>query len=345
MSIQKISFEESLEKIVSDEKCMGCAACVVCCPLNSLEYVEGKPKLVGKCTACGICAQLCPQYALPRQAMEKFVFGREKTIEEDFGIYRRIVIARTTDERILQVCQDGGVVSTLLTVALKNGIINGAVVSGISNEKPFYPVPKLVTNPEEVLECAGTRYSYSPNMLAFREGVKDKEAKLAFVGTPCQINVIRNMQMLPLKKYAKALDFTIGLMCTETFTYEGLMEKHIQGVMGIDLQNVTKINIKGKILVATKSNEVKGIPLKVAKQYARKTCDLCTDFSSELADISTGGLGMTGWTLTILRTKKGEEMFEYAQRKGLLEIKPVEQEKRAVNLLIRLSKLKRRKQL
>jgi coenzyme F420 hydrogenase subunit beta len=277
--------------------------------------------------------------------MEKFVFGREKTIEEDFGIYRRIVIARTTDERILQVCQDGGVVSTLLTVALKNGIINGAVVSGISNEKPFYPVPKLVTNPEEVLECAGTRYSYSPNMLAFREGVKDKEAKLAFVGTPCQIYVIRNMQMLPLKKYAKALDFTIGLMCTETFTYEGLMEKHIQGVMGIDLQNVTKINIKGKILVATKSNEVKGIPLKVAKQYARKTCDLCTDFSSELADISTGGLGMTGWTLTILRTKKGEEMFEYAQRKGLLEIKPVEQEKRAVNLLIRLSKLKRRKHL
>jgi coenzyme F420 hydrogenase subunit beta len=266
-------------------------------------------------------------------------------MEEDFGMYRRIVIARTTDKRILQVCQDGGVVSTLLTVALQNGIINGAVVSGISKEKPFYPIPKLVTTPEEVLECAGTRYSYSPNMLALREGVKNKEAKLAFIGTPCQINVIRKMQMLPLKKYAKALNFTIGLMCTETFNYEGLMEKHIQGVMGIDLQNVKKINIKGKILVATKSNEVKGIPLKVAKQYARKTCDLCTDFSSELADISTGGLGLTGWTLTILRTKKGEEVFEYAQRKGLLETKPVEQEERAVNLLIRLSKSKRRKNL
>ena len=53
MSIQKISFDESLQKIVSDEKCMGCAACVVCCPLNSLEYVEEKPKLVGKCTECG----------------------------------------------------------------------------------------------------------------------------------------------------------------------------------------------------------------------------------------------------------------------------------------------------
>jgi len=343
MSIQKISFDESLAKVVSDEKCMACAACVVCCPLNSLEYVEGKPKLVGKCTACGICAQLCPQYDLPQPDLEKFVFGREKTIKDDFGIYRRIVIARATDKKTLQVCQDGGVVSTLLMAALKNGIINGAAISGISKEKPFYPIPKLVTSSDEILDCAGTRYTYSPNMLALREGVKLKEAKLAFVGTPCQINVLRKMQILPLKKYARALNFTIGLMCTETFNYEGLMETHIQEEMGIDLQDVKKINIKGKILVTTKSNEVKGIPLKVAKKYARKTCDLCTDFSSELADISTGGLGLTDWTLTILRTKKGEEIFEYAQKNGLLETKPSEEEKRAVDLLIRLSKMKRKK--
>lgn len=337
MSIPKVSFEESLEKVVLAENCMGCAACVVSCPLNSLEYVEEKPKIIGKCTACGICAQICPRYDLPWSAMEKFVFGRERKAEEDFGIYQRIVIARTKDKRILRVCQDGGVVTTLLMAALKNGLINGAATSGISKEKPFYPVPYLVTTPQEVLECAGTRYSYSPNMLALREGVKRKEAKLAFVGTPCQIQAIRKMQMFPLKRYAKALDFTIGLMCTETFTYEGLMEKHIQGMLGIDLRNVKKINIKAKILVTTKSNEVKVIPLKVAKRYTRKPCDVCTDFSSELADISTGGLGMTGWTLAVLRTKKGEEVFEYAESEGLFETKSVEQERGAVKLLIKLS--------
>ena len=68
-------------------------------------------------------------------------------------------------------------------------------------------------------------------------------------------------------------------------------------------------------------------------------CQLCNAF----ADISTGGLGLTGWTLTILRTKKGEEIFEFAQKNGLLETKPMEEEKRAVDLLIRLSTIKRRK--
>ena len=149
--------------------------------------------------------------------------------------------------------------------------------------------------------------------------------------------------MSPLKRFNRALNFSIGLMCTETFTYEGLMEKYIRGMLGVDLHDVKKINIKGKVLVTTKSNEMKAIPLKTAKKYTRKMCNLCTDFSTELADISTGGLGMDGWTFTILRTKKGEEMFEYAERKGLFETRTVEQEKGALNLLARLSKMKRRK--
>jgi len=335
-----LSFGNLLAKVVLTEKCVGCAACVSVCPIACLDYVEGKPKLVKKCANCGICVIVCPQYESTRQSLEESVFGRQRKPEEEFGVYRRIVIAQANNDKILKACQDGGVVTALLTYSVENGVIDGAAVSGLSKDKPFYPVPRLVTTPEEVLECAGTRYTYSPNLLAFQEGVNQNKKNLAFVGTPCQIHALRKIEDL-LMKYVNPLKFTIGLLCTESFTYEGLMEKHIQGELGINLNDIQKINIKAKLLVTKKSGEVTVIPLKEAKQYARKGCTICTDFSSVLADISVGGLGLDGWTFTILRTKKGEEIFDGAVRKGLIKTRSVDEEKRAFDLLLNLSKRKR----
>lgn len=342
MSFDKVSFEESLENdVVVAGKCVGCGTCVVVCPFNCLEYIEGKPSLVKECKVCGICPQACPTYGWSSPNMENFVFDRERKAEEEFGVNRRLLVARATDDRISEVCQDGGVVTALLLFALENGLIDGAVVSGISQERPLYPVPKLATTSREVLECAGTRYSYSPNILALTEAIKQKKTSIAFVGTPCQIRAIRKMQMLGLKKYTRPLKFLIGLMCSECFIYEGLVEKHIRETLGLNPNDIRKMNIKGKILIET-IPEVKTIPLAEAKQYARKSCRFCDDFSSELADISTGGLGLNTLTFTIIRTEKGEELFSGAEKAGCLDVKTIDEETNALNLLTKLSKKKRK---
>jgi coenzyme F420 hydrogenase subunit beta len=343
MSFPKLSFEETLlEKVVLEENCIGCGACVLVCPFGCLEYFEQKPKLVKKCEVCGICPRVCPRYEWSWSDLEKLVFGRERKPDEDFGIYQRLVFTQTTDKDIMPSCQDGGVVTTLISFALKNGIIDGALLSGLSMDKPFYPVPLLATTPKEVLSCAGTRYTYSPNLLAIQEALKQKRQNLAFVGTPCQIQAIRKMEAANLRRYTGRIKFTIGLMCTESFTYEGLMKKHVQQILGINLHDIKKMNIKGKVIVTTNSGEVKTISLAEAKRYTRKSCLPCTDFSAELADISTGGLGLAGWTLTIIRTETGRELFENAEEAGLIKTRPVEEEKNAFNLLIKLSRKKRK---
>jgi len=343
MSAPKLSFEESLlENVVLKELCSGCGACVLVCPFGCLEYFQENPKLIKKCEICGICPKVCPRYDLSQPALEKLVFGRERSSEEEFGVHKRLVVAQASDKNTLQACQDGGVVSALLTFALNNGIIDGAIVSATSMDKPLFPIPRLVSTPEEVLECAGTRYSYSPNILAFQEAVKQKKKSLAFVGTPCQIEAVRKIEAVPLKKYSSLLRFTIGLMCTEAFTYEGLIQKHIQEKLGTNLNDIEKINIKGKVLITTKSGSVKTIPLAEAKQYTRKGCLPCTDFSAQLADISTGGLGLTDWTFTVIRTQKGEEIFDNAQKAGALRTISAEEEKTALDLLVKLSRRKRK---
>ena len=46
------------------------------------------------------------------------------------GTYKEAVAARSTDKRIQEVAQDGGIASALLIYALENNIIEGAVVAG-----------------------------------------------------------------------------------------------------------------------------------------------------------------------------------------------------------------------
>jgi len=343
MSAPKLGFEETLQQtVVLQDLCSGCAACILVCPFGCLEYFEEKPKLIKKCEICGICPKVCPRFEFSQATLEKLVFEREHQPEEEFGIHKRLVIAQTTNESILRSCQDGGVVSALLTYAFNNGMIDSAIVSATRKQEPWFPVPRLISTPQEVLDSAGTRYTYSPNLLALQEAVKQKKKSLAFVGTPCQIQSLRKIEAFPLKKYSCIIRFTIGLMCTESFTYEGLMKRHVEGVLGVDLNDVTKINIKGKVLITTKSGEIKEISLQEAKQYTRKGCLPCTDFSSELADISTGGLGLSDWTFTIIRTKKGEEIFDSAEKAGAVRTRPAEEEKFAMNLLVKLSRRKRK---
>jgi coenzyme F420 hydrogenase subunit beta len=343
MSAPKVSFEESLEKgVIQAGKCVGCSTCVVVCPFNCLEYAVEEPKLVKECKICGICAQACPRYDWAWAKVENFVFGRERKPNEDFGVYRRMSLAQAKDKHVLDVCQDGGLVTALLLFALENGFIDGAVVSGLSREKPFHPIPLLATTREDILKSAGTKYSYSPNMQALAEGIKQKKSNLAFVGTPCQIQAVRKMQMAGLKRYVAPIKILIGLMCSECFYYEGLVQKHIQGKLGINPNDIKKMNIKGKMLVTTEKG-VQAIPLSEIKQYARGSCKLCDDFSSELADISAGGLGLDKWTFTIIRTEKGEELFSMAEKTGILNIRSAEEEANTLNLLTKLSRKKREK--
>jgi len=337
----KLGFEETLgREVLSKGRCIGCAACVVACPFGVLEYVEGKPKLVGECKECGICSKVCQALDFPEDKVENLVFGRNRSEREVFGVYRDVFAARSTDKSILKSCQDGGVVTALICLGLDKGVIEGAVVSGLSEDRPFYPVPKLISRKEEALENAGTRYTYSPNLLALKRGVEEKVSSLAFVGTPCQIRALRKIQEAGLKKYVKPVKFSIGLFCSESFDYHGLFETYLKGEMGLNVDEISKMNIKGKMIVDMKSGRVE-IPLKKLKPYVRPECGLCPDFSAEFADISVGGVGLEGWTLTVIRTHVGEEIFESALDEGLIEIKPVREDDRALKLLRKLTEFKR----
>jgi coenzyme F420 hydrogenase subunit beta len=282
------------------------------------------------------------QYDWTGSDMERLAFGRERRKEEVFGVYRRTTAAQATDEEIRLLAQDGGIVTALLVHGLRTGYFSRAVVSGVDPNKPLYPVPKVTSNSSEVLACAGTRYSCSPNLLALAP-VAEEGIDLAFVGTPCQISAIRKMQSAALKKY-NSVKLLIGLMCSECFDHETLVEKHLHRELGLNLKDILKINIKGKMIITMKNGQALTRPLGEVKKYARKSCRFCSDFSSELADISIGGLGLEGWSFVVVRSEKGEQLFSSAEKAKIIQTRNSLEEENALKLLCKLSSRKAKNQ-
>src|SRR5206468_2788161 len=192
---------------------------------------------------------------------------------------------------------------------------------------------------------------------ADRMGLK----QVCFVGVPCQITPTRKIQLVDpafldngrkkpkhierqtkfLKGFGEIVSCTIGLLCTEVFTYEGLMVQKLQGEMGIPLTEVKKFNVKGKVLIYKKDGALVEMNLHRAQEYARPECHHCGDFSAELADISCGGVASMDWTITLLRTKKGEELFDDMVTRGLLDVRSMAEFENSMKVLIRLTKKQR----
>jgi coenzyme F420 hydrogenase subunit beta len=104
-----------------------------------------------------------------------------------------------------------------------------------------------------------------------------------------------------VRKYANRITLTIGLLCSKTFSYEG--QREVLAAHGVRIEDVVKVNIKGRFMVWTADGGYLEIPLKELQPYAREGCKLCPDFAAEHADISTGGIGADDdRTLTLVRT-------------------------------------------
>ena len=268
-------------------------------------------------------------------------FGRARADNEYYGVTRFICAARSTDPNLVSSSQDGGAVTEILKTAFEEGVIEGACVAGPSDDMWLTPEPKLVRNIEELLANNKAWYTYVATPLILKEAVdKHKLSRLALVGVSCEVSGYatnigadsafieekrgaKNIekQKKHLMQYAEAVQLTIGLLCTETFVFDGFFDEYLRLQSDIDPSDVVKLNVKGKIVTDLKDGRRIETPLKEARIYQREQCNYCGDFSAEHADISAGGVGADGWTLLIVRSERGEEIFKRAVEKGYLEVR------------------------
>ncbi len=358
MPPEKPHWAHLFNEVVTSGLCTGCSACVIACPYDVLGYddTEGryKPFHVAEeggeadCThgvkGCTLCTRACPRFRAWEPEAESFLFGREREIHEVAGISEETVLARATDPELNSAGQDGGLVSALLIYALEHDIIDAALVSALEGDGTTWKaVPAVARTRQDVLDTAGSRYTYSANPLAYAEALEGGAERIALVGMGCQASAPPVMAARKAGKVARRFVLSIGLMCSKTFD-DAIFPELFESRYGLAREHIVKMNIKGVFQVWMRDGSYHEIPLKEAHAFTREGCNTCPDFAAEHADISTGGIGaFHDWTLTLIRTERGREIFSKLLEAGVVETRPIHDDPGALVLMNRLSRISRRR--
>ncbi len=322
------TFDHLIKEVQEPGLCHHCGGCVTFCTAINYGALEsdpdGKPRYKDKdnCIECGLCYSICPEINELDEETKRLV-GWSAPI----GRVMKMTVARAADEGIRSRGTDGGVVTGLLLHLLNKGRIDGAIVS--KRVGPFQRQPWLATTREDILAAAGFNFdtshgmelfsdvysTYSPSITELEQVAKKQLKRIAIVGTPCQINTLRRMEVLGIVP-SDAIKYYLGLFCTGNFLFGEDQRRQLEELGNFTWQDVRKINLKEQLMIHLNNEEVRYIPLDKLDFMKRHACRYCDDYSAEYADLSFGGIGAEeGWTTVAVRTPIGRAIF--ADAKGV----------------------------
>lgn len=346
MEKKTADFDRLKEVIIDRGLCIGCGTCVGVCPIDAIEMgyetseSEPVPTLRGECTSCGICYEICPGGNIPIPELDKMVFGRKRNVQEyPLGIFKECLRGYAIDDKIRTGASSGGAVSAIVSYALKKGMIDAALLVGWSGKWPWRSEPMIVTAPNEVCRSVRTVPEMSPVNALLGEAIDKRGYKsVGIVGLPCHIHALRKMQLYNKPaNLVKHVEFMIGLFCGSTYYFKGI-EHFIKELGGIsELEDITKMDYRGGArdhLVLTKDGKIRHVGshhtqtcyFLAPATYKRDRCLMCIDFSSELADLSAGGVFQKvdpadiRKTAILVRTTKGKTLIEGAIKEGYVSV-------------------------
>jgi coenzyme F420 hydrogenase subunit beta len=338
-----IAYNDLELKIINSGFCTFCGACEAACPVHAITIEEDKVHHVD-CSkdieSCPICYDICPHSEALLSDSLRFVAGTPLR-REGLGYYRRILLAQAADPELRKLGHGGAVVTTLLTNAIEKGEIDSAIVSQAETDLPIKPKALVGTVPDDILSAVGSKFFPSSVARAFGNAVYEYgKAKIAFVGVPCHVLALRKLEAWE-HKISGNLKVIIGLFCFWTLSFGRLLD-YLQKARKINPDEIKRLDILKDLLVQTEKGTVR-VPLSEVKPHIMTSCETCTDFTSELADISVGSAyPLREWSTVIIRTKAGEDFFYSAVEAGVINTGVIELEPDAFAHVIETAVQKRR---
>ena len=317
---EKKYFSDLKREVIETGKCTLCGGCIATCKLLDIGYLsvsEEKP-VIGEglqCPAdCGYCYSQCPRVEKPEL---------QEGLEEIYEVVSK-------DEEILKACQDGGVVSSLLVYALSDAVAEGCIT--VVDKGDWKPEVQVAMDKQSVINSAGSKYTPAATLMGIPEAIVNYGLwSSALVGTPCQMEAYE--QMLAVGRgthnahnFSTNVQLRIGLFCQGCYSYEKLMKDYLERQHGINLTEVTKLDIRDDVLhVYAGDKELLSVGINELEDYKRDGCKICEDLIGLFSDLSVGNVGVpAGKSAVIIHTNFGKEVLEYAIARGFIEAKPID---------------------
>jgi len=322
-----IAYKDLESKIINSGFCTFCGACEAACPVQAIS-IDGYTIEHSDCSqhieSCPICFQICPHSEELVDDCLKFV-SDSNIKREGLGYYRRILLAQAADPELRKLGHGGGIVTTLLTNAIDKHVVDSAIVSQAETDTPIKPKALVGVVPDDVLSAIGSKFFPSSVARAYGSAVYEYgKTNIAFVGVPCHVLALRKLEAWE-HKITGNLKVIIGLFCFWTLSFGHLLD-YLSEAYNIKLEEIKRLNIVKNLIVETDKG-ITTVPLSEIKSHILTSCETCTDFTSELADISVGSAHpLKEWSTVIIRTKAGEDFFYSAVEAGVINTGVIELE-------------------
>ncbi len=312
---------ELVEDVLKKDLCIGCGACVDLCPYFKTH--KGKTAMIFPCTLTqGRCHAVCPKTEVDLDALSQNLRGAPYD-GSPLGVHKKVLISRKGGHMHQGRFQAGGTVSSLTAFALKEKMIDAAVLTGRNG---LVPTAVLVESADDVVRFSTSKYMAAPTLSAVNQGAEKGYAKMGVVGTPCQMTALAQMNSNPLKRddFMYPVAITIGLFCTwalDTRKLTGYLQSKvdISGIRGMDIPPPP-----AEVLILDMGSKTVEIPLSEIRPLVPDTCLVCPDMTSEWADVSVGVLeGNSGFNTLVIRSEQGMGLVEKAVAANWLEVKEI----------------------
>jgi coenzyme F420 hydrogenase subunit beta len=328
--------------VPKDGSCTGCATCAGICPNRAIKMRVDTRKGTfvpnidwQNCNECGLCYRICPGHQ-PYFAKENTEIFTSEHTNALVGKYLNCYVGHASDHYIRHNSSSGGLVTQLLIYALDKGIIDGALVTKMSEKDPLRPKSFIARTEEEILSAAKSKYCPVPVNIALRE-VINNPGKYAVVGLPCQIQGVRKAEH-NITSLKNRLILHFGLACNHVPTF--LATEYLLKKLGVSKNQVGKIDYRSKghpsnLMITLKNGRGKYVPHNselywggaFSSFFYSQRCALCADKVCKFADISF----MDAWlpefskrnlreSIIISRTAQGENLLHSTLSKKVIEL-------------------------
>ena len=186
------------ERVCNRDKCTGCGACSMVCPLNCIQMItdaEGfyYPEIdTNRCIECNKCRKTCPSLAITD--------SNDSYLTEAFAFINK-------NDQILARSTSGGFFSAIAEWVFRH---NG-IVYGCQYDNSFNAIFCKAETMEEIVAMRGSKYVESKAWPIFSEIKQSLENDriVMFIGLPCQIGGLLSV----LGDKAKKNLITVDILC------------------------------------------------------------------------------------------------------------------------------------
>ncbi|MDI6776570.1 MAG: Coenzyme F420 hydrogenase/dehydrogenase, beta subunit C-terminal domain [Syntrophales bacterium] len=326
MEDRRMGQRELQQGVIDTHLCTGCGACVGLCPYQTL-YNDGIILLHPCDIKVGRCYMFCPRTPTEIPTIRKSLY-EERDLTPEIGAVKGFYITRATDEQVRKGAQHGGTVTTLMMLALQEGIIDTAVIA--EGEENFLHQGIAVNDPSEVKRRGKSKFIISPTVAEFNRVAKGKAEKIGVVATPCQVLALAKMRLKPIPtddSNIGKLKLVVGLFCGWALSWRGFVDllrkkTDLDAIIGMDIPPR-----KHTLEVYTKGGTIE-FSIEEVNSCIRGACHYCFDTTAEFSDISVGSARLPGgweetrtWNQVIVRTQRGDDLVQLARARGLLEFR------------------------